>query len=174
MLIAAFSVISGVDTHGGGAGKQSVDGAASIAKREGVPCYQGTVTLGKSDGAVEYRVRCKPSRPMERVGVVLSSKLQAGGEPVSIKAFEKHPTVLGSASGFRGGSCLRPRNEPAGTLLCEVRTSESVLIEGRVWVGRGRACEMDFTLTPKMPACRGNCALDYVVITLTQGPPRNC
>ena len=49
--------------------RQSEHGAASVAQREGIPCYQGTVALGAVEGAIECRVRCRPvEQPQKRVG----------------------------------------------------------------------------------------------------------
>lgn len=174
VLFVAVSSLFGESSGDAEPARQTPHGAAGFAERQGIPCYQGSVTLGAAEGAIDYQVRCKPVEPTEKVGFVLSSRLRDEEGPLPLKSFEKHPTVLDPEKGARRGLCLKPRNDLPGTLMCRVRAARSVLVEGRIWVGRGRACQADVTLTPKMPPCRGNCALDYAVITLAQGPPRGC
>jgi hypothetical protein len=148
--------------------------ATQVAKREGIPCYKGVVRLGKVEGSVEFQARCKPVGSPERVGIVISRSALAGEEGLPIKAFQRYPTALEVTVGSRRGSCSRSRRDPPVSLICEVKAGHSVLIKGRIWVGQGNGCESSIKMTPVAPECQGNCPLEYVVVTLAQGPPRGC
>jgi hypothetical protein len=148
--------------------------ATQVARREGIPCYQGVVRLGKVEGSIEFRARCKPVEPSERVGIVISRSALGREEGLPIKAFQQYPTALEVTVGSRLGLCSRSRRDPSANLICEAKAGHSVLIKGRIWVGQGNGCESSIKITPVAPECRGSCPLEYVAVTLAQGPPRGC
>jgi len=142
-----------------------------------LPCHQGTVYLGGAGSAVEFQVRCKPVAPREKIGIELSVARLRGGTGV-IKSFRRHPLILKAAGGRRQGFCFRDRHEPEWRLYCEGEADGSVLLKGRVWVGKVDPCDLNVALTsfPKRKQCEGSCplALGYAYEILADGAPRGC
>lgn len=177
LLLAVVAALSILLFHGSDVGEPAEPsgvGSAGIAKRKGIPCYQGSVALGRPDGAIDIQVRCEPIRHPEDVGFVVSATAFETGEPQRLRLFRKYPDVLESNVGSRRGVCMKSRKEFPATVICEVKASHSVLVHGRVWVRPGETCQVKVDVTPRTPRCQGNCALTYTAVTIARGLPRGC
>jgi hypothetical protein len=146
----------------------------AFAKRAGFSCYQGAVNLGKYEGSIEFQARCKPVRPPERMEILISRSTSGGEKSMPIKAFQRHPIVLEAGAEPQRGSCSRSPHSSSASLVCKAKASHSALIKGRIWMKQGSACGSSIKLAPIGRTCRDLCGLNYVVLTLAQGPPRGC
>lgn len=169
----------GLSGGGAEASRDNVPGPAPSEKGKAAAsrpsCFAGSAWLGPSAGAIDFRVRCRPTAPGGRINVAVSRATPDESRFAPVKAFRRFPLLKGDVEARRG-RCVRDTRS-TGQILCRAKIEGSAVLEGRIWVGVKGRCESDVRLvsSPSHERCRGVCTSVLPGSTLiASGPPRGC
>ncbi len=144
---------------------------AVVRSTASAPCFEGTAQIGKPAGAIDFRLRCNPRQADEVMSFFITrAPLKGQGKP-GIRGFRRRP-ALSPANGQRFGRCA---GFSGSGISCSLRSSQSTLVEGRIWVNAKTRCDYEVVLTVSPPqSCRSDCAADQRVLTIFAGRPHGC
>ena len=135
-------------------------------------CGAAVVRRGRSAGAIDFQLKCKPRPQGKRIGFGIGLSPLPNKKSPRIQGYRHHPVAREPGSGLRRASCARL----GGGLSCGARTHSLVVISGRLWVKKGRECDSSVVITEASPTppCNGVCSGDSPVRVVAQLRPRGC
>lgn len=175
-LALAFFAACGSDSSPGAEQTRSaLDGSHKGGEVGGPPqekrdlpastCVRGSTALGVKGTSIMFAVICRAKSKGATVGFAVSSP--------EVRSFSRHPTVTGSGTRERFGSCSKDRNRP---VECEAHIDGKVRIEGEFKVDPTRRCTIPISITVnEVTGCEGGvCPAALVTREIFAGHPRGC
>jgi hypothetical protein len=134
-------------------------------------CGAAVVRLGRSAGAIDFQLRCRPRPQGKRIGFGIGLAPLPSKKAPRIQGYRHHPVAREPGSGLRRASCGRF----GGGLSCGAHAQSLIVISGRLWVKKGTECDSLVVVTEAIPtSCNGVCSGDTPARVVAQLRPRGC
>ena len=183
-------LVLGLACCGGGTAQSSVRSTASRVDRTPSPsppparersasqvpasggCGGAVVRRGRSAGAIDFQLKCRPRAQAKRVGFGIGLSPLPNKKAPRIQGYRRHPVAREPGSGLRRASCALY----GGGLSCGAQARSLIVISGRLWVKKGTECDSLVVITEALPAppCHGSCSGDAPARVIAQVRPRGC
>lgn len=135
-------------------------------------CGAAVVRRGRSAGAIDFQLKCRPRAQAKRVGFGIGLSPLPNRKAPRIQGYRHHPVAREPGSGLRRASCGRF----GGGLSCGAHARSLIVIRGRLWVKKGKECDSLVVITEAIPTppCNGVCLGDAPARVVAQSRPRGC